>query len=201
MFIKKAYLILLTATVIFSVIFLYNEILKAHCDTLDGPVVNACKKSLETGNINYTLIWVQQQDEGIIRESFDKTLEVRALSPKAKDLADMNFFETVVRIHRSSEGAAYDGLKPAGSVIDPSIVAGDKAIETGTMKDVEKLVFDALHKKMESHFNEVLEKKNFDPNDVRAGREYVKSYVDYIHFVESIYKSSSENSEIHHMEH
>jgi len=201
MFIKKTYLILLAAIVIISVIFLYNEILTAHCDTLDGPVVNACRKSLETGNVNHSLIWVQEQDEGIIRESFDKTLEVRVLSPKAKDLADMNFFETVVRIHRSGEGASYDGLKPAGSVIDPSISAGDKSIETGTMKDVEKLVFDALHKKIESHFNEVLEKKNFDPNDVRSGREYVKAYVEYIHFVESIYKSASDKSEIHHMEH
>lgn len=28
----------------------------AHCDTLDGPVVSAARKALDTGNINYALV-------------------------------------------------------------------------------------------------------------------------------------------------
>lgn len=27
----------------------------AHCDTLDGPVVSAARKALETGNVNHAL--------------------------------------------------------------------------------------------------------------------------------------------------
>ena len=31
-----------------------------HCDTRDGPVVRAAKKALETGNLNYVLIWIKR---------------------------------------------------------------------------------------------------------------------------------------------
>jgi hypothetical protein len=30
----------------------------AHCDTMEGPVIKAARKALETGNINLVLIWV-----------------------------------------------------------------------------------------------------------------------------------------------
>ncbi|MFH0795209.1 MAG: DUF6448 family protein, partial [bacterium] len=36
---------------------------KAHCDTLDGPVVAAARKALDSGDVNLILIWVQKQDE------------------------------------------------------------------------------------------------------------------------------------------
>jgi len=201
MFTKKLFFIFSIIVSIILVILIYNELTIAHCDTLDGPVVAACKKSLETGNINHALIWVQEADEPLIKESFEKTLKVRSLSDASRELADMNFFETVVRIHRKGEGASYDGLKPAGSNTDPSIAAGDRAIETGSIKDSEKILFDALHNRLELLFKEVLEKKNFDPNDIHGGREYVKAYVEYIHFVESIYNSSAGKQEHQHIEH
>src|SRR5512139_635084 len=113
MFAKKTLLFLFTTAVLVSAVLLYYEISRAHCDTLDGPVVAACVKSLETGNVNYVLIWVQDKDEQVIKESFSKTLNVRKLGGEAKELAEMNFFETVVRVHRSGEGAPYTGLKPA----------------------------------------------------------------------------------------
>ncbi len=100
----------------------------AHCDTLDGPVVVAAQKALDTGDVNPVLIWVQEKDEAQIREAFNKTLSVRKLSPEANDLADMYFFEMLVRVHRAREGAPYTGLKPAG--LDRGAVgAADKALE------------------------------------------------------------------------
>jgi hypothetical protein len=75
--------------------------LYAHCDTLDGPVVKAAQKALETGDVNLVLIWVQKKDEAEIKRAFDQTLAVRKQSAEAKALADMYFFETLVRIHRA----------------------------------------------------------------------------------------------------
>ena len=34
----------------------------AHCDGVDGPVVAAARKALETGNVNHALIWVGPKD-------------------------------------------------------------------------------------------------------------------------------------------
>ena len=79
----------------------------AHCDGMDGPVVKAAQKALETGNLNLILTWVQKKDESEVRRMFEKTLAVRKLSPEARELADRYFFETVVRLHRAGEGAPY----------------------------------------------------------------------------------------------
>ncbi len=77
----------------------------AHCYTMNGPVVIAAQKALESGDVNVILVWVQKNDEAEIKAAFNKTLAVRTLSPEAKKLADMYFFETLVRIHRAGEGA------------------------------------------------------------------------------------------------
>jgi hypothetical protein len=94
-------------------------IASAHCDTLDGPVVMTAKAALEKGDVTPVLKWVRKEDEKEIREQFKKTLTVRAKGPEAKELADMYFFETLVRIHRAGEGAPYTGLKSAGMVEPP----------------------------------------------------------------------------------
>jgi len=39
----------------------------------------------------------------------------------------------MARIHRAGEGAPYTGLKPAGSEVDPGILASDGALETGSV--------------------------------------------------------------------
>jgi hypothetical protein len=39
----------------------WNRSVAAHCDTLDGPVVGASRKALESGNINLVLIWIQKK--------------------------------------------------------------------------------------------------------------------------------------------
>ncbi len=60
----------------------------AHCDGMDGPVVKAAKKALETGNVSLVLIWVQEQDEEAIKEAFNRAIAVRKLSPEAMEMAE-----------------------------------------------------------------------------------------------------------------
>src|SRR5450756_1585862 len=69
-----------------------------HCDGLDGPVVKAARQALVTGNVKLVLIWVQASDEAELRKAFAKTIAVRKLNSEAKELADLYFFETLVRI-------------------------------------------------------------------------------------------------------
>ena len=95
---------------------LMQGISDAHCDTLDGPVVLTAKSALEKGDITPVLKWVRKTDEKEIQELFNKTLIVRKQGKEAGELADMYFFETLVRIHRAGEGAPYTGLKAAGAV-------------------------------------------------------------------------------------
>lgn len=165
--------------------------LNAHCDTMNGPVVTAAKKALETGNVSLVLIWVQKKDEADIRAAFQKTLAVRKLSAEARNLADMYFFETLVRVHRAGEGVPYTGLKPAETVVDPGIAAADKSLETGSPEALLKHLTEAVQGGVHHQFEQVLQKKNFKADDIQAGREYVKAYVEFIHYVERLYQAAS----------
>ncbi len=159
----------------------------AHCDTFDGPVIQAAKKALETRNADLVLIWVQKDDEAKIKEAFEKTLEVRKLNPQAQELADMYFFETLVRIHRSGEGAPYTGIKPAGAEVEPGIAAADKAIEDATVDNLVRGISIQVDNEIRQRFNNVMAKKKLVKQSVGAGREYVKAYVEFIHYVEKLY--------------
>ena len=161
----------------------------AHCDTLDGPVVAAARKSLDTGNVNPVLIWVQKKDEAEIRKQFDKTVAVRKASAQARELADMYFFETLVRIHRAGEGAGYTGLKPAGK-IEPPIAAADKSLESGKLQEVAQLILKRMEQGLHRNFDAMMKKKKYDPNDVAAGRAFASAYVEYTHYVERLYDAA-----------
>jgi len=163
----------------------------AHCDGLDGPVVKAAQRALDMRNPAFALIWVQAKDEPEIRTAFERTLAVRALSPSAKELADRFFFETLVRVHRAGEGAPFTGLKPAGLNLGPAIPAADSAIEQGSVESVVRLLTVAMQEQLREHFNEVVSAKAFMPDDVTAGRAYVKAYVEFIHYVERVYEAST----------
>jgi len=162
----------------------------AHCDGLDGPVVKAAQRALATRNPALVLIWVQEKDEPEIRKAFEQTLAVRELSPQARELADRFFFETLVRVHRAGEGAPFTGLKPAGRDLGPAIPAADEAVRVGSVEPVRHLLTVAIQDRLRHQFGEVMATKTFQPDDVAAGREYIKAYVEFIHFVERLYDST-----------
>jgi hypothetical protein len=195
---SKNFIIIITTLIISVIIISFApKFASAHCDTMDGPVIQAAKKALETGNVNLVLIWVQPDDEVVIKKSFEKTLAVRKLSPEAKELGDMYFFETLVRIHRAGEGEPYTGIKPSGTDLGPIIPAADKALETGSGEALMGLINKAIYEGVHQHFQEALVKKTFDPNNVQAGREYVKAYVIFLHYVEEIYEATEKKLEGH----
>lgn len=171
--------------------------INAHCDGVDGPVVIDAKKALETENVDVVLIWVMEEYEDEIKDAFNKTLQVRKQSPEAQELADMYFFETLVRVHRQGEGAPYTGLKPAGRDLGPAITLADASIEKETLKELYELLTSNIHDGLHLYYDNVLRKKNFDKDNVDAGREFVESYVEFVHYVEAIYESAKTTNSGH----
>ena len=183
--------------IVFTVFFLMAGNVYAHCDTLDGPVVAAARKALNSGDVTPVLKWVATDDEQMIRAAFQKTLKVRKLGTQAQDLADMYFFETLVRIHRAGEGAPYTGLKP-GTNIDPAVALADKALESGSVDKLVNILSDAAAKGIRERFHRALKAKKHADESVAAGREFVESYVIFTHYVEGLHskiKSASEHHE------
>lgn len=188
---KKSTLVLAVLFVLSAMAISAPGVVSAHCDGMDGPVIVMAQKALETGNVTPVLIWVPKKDEAEVKKAFQDTLEVRKLSPKAKEIADMHFFETLVRIHRASEGEPFTGVKPAGRDLGPAIPAADKSIATGKLEPVGKLITGKIHEGLHARFEAVMAKKNFKPEDTQAGREYVEAYVKYLHYVEKLYEMAA----------
>ena len=158
----------------------------AHCDTLDGPVVKAARIALEKGDVTPLLKWVHADDERKIRVAFQKTLAVRAKGAEAKELADMYFFETLVRIHRAGEGAPYTGLKP-GETVDPAVALADKALESGSVDKLADVLTKAMANGIRERFQHAIETQEHTDDSVAAGREFVEAYVIFTHYVEGLH--------------
>lgn len=183
--------VLLVPFAVMGIAVLLSVQAHAHCDGMDGPVVKAAQAALDKDDVDLVLIWVRKNDEAEIRRAFDRTVNVRKLSPQAKELADTYFFETLVRLHRAGEGAPFTGLKPAGRDLGPAIPAADQALKSGDVTPLTNLLVDQMRTGLLERYKQVMAAKNFKIQDIDAGREYVERYVTFIHYVEGMYETAT----------
>jgi hypothetical protein len=159
----------------------------AHCDLLDGPVVKDARLALQAGDLAPALKWVAEEAEGEVRAAFAQALIVRGLGPAAEALADRYFFETLVRLHRQGEGAAYTGLKPAGTPVGPAVAEADRALETGSMEELARLIEVEIDHGLRRRFEHALALRRPAALGVERGRAYVAAYVEFVHYAERLH--------------
>jgi len=173
------------------------SVARAHCDTLDGPVVSDARAALDTGDVTPVLKWVDEDRAAEIRQAFAKTLAVRTLSAEARELADVYFFETLVRIHRAGEGAPYTGLKPAGAALEPGVAESDAALNSGNADELVRQATTAVAEGIHERFARASETRKHADDSVAAGREYVRAYVTFVHYVERIFADARADADHH----
>ena len=193
---KTAHVIILAALNV-AIAFSTASKATAHCDTLDGPVVADAKLALTKGDVTPVLKWVDKKSEKEVREAFAATRKVRVVGGDAERLADLHFFETVVRVHRAGEGEPFTGLKPAGT-IDPAFQAADRALSDGEIDQLAAELAKAVEEGARERFAAVVAKKKHAEESVEAGRAYVAAYIKYAHFIEAIHTISSPGAEGQH---
>lgn len=160
-----------------------------HCDTLDGPVVKAARAALQAGNVDLVLPYVHKDGEGEVRHVFQQVLEARKAGGPARDVADLYFFETVVRIHRAGEGAPYTGLKPAGLSEGPVIPVAERAIASGSPRELEDLLADAVREAVHHRFEQLQLLKRHADHGVDHAREYVEAMLGLEVFSHHLYEA------------
>jgi hypothetical protein len=184
----------LFSLMIISTLLLMPSTAAAHCDTMNGPVVTDAKIALRTGDVTPVLKWVRQADEREIRTAFERAMKVRALGPEAREFADNYFFETLVRVHRASEGEPYTGLKPEETQVEAVILRADQALQTGSPDRLVKQAASDVSEGIRQRFARVQEAASTANSSADEGRRYVAAYVDFIHYVESIHAASTGTS-------
>jgi hypothetical protein len=176
----------LVAIIAFLFILAQAQSARAHCDTMNGPVVTAARSAIEKGDATPVLKWVKKEHEQEVRTALALTLTVRKGGAEARDLADRYFFETVVRLHRAGEGAPYTGLKAADtSAAAAPIEQADDALSGSVDAFAGRLASHLVAGLRERHARVVSARAHADES-VEAGRRYVAAYVDYVHYVEAV---------------
>jgi Family of unknown function (DUF6448) len=161
---------------------------QAHCDTIDGPVAKAALAALDSGNVNLALPYAPAKAEGEIKAAFAESLKVRGLGPDAKALADRAFMETTVRLHRAGEGAAYTGLKPAGTDFGPAIPAAEHAVASGDLAQIKALLVEEVEHALHARFAHVREARQGAKaaETVPKARDRVRAELGFVTFVEGL---------------
>jgi len=175
-------------SIVFGSLFILLAALpaSAHCDSYDGPVIKDATRALETNNVNLVLKWITNEQEQEIIPLFNKTYNLKKGDKEVYAIVEKHFFETLVRLHRETEGAPYTGLKPAGST-KQIIQMTDKALAERDVDDFLATFNNHIDKVVREKYQKVAELDKVRDNSKKQGRAFVEAYVDYTHTVEAMH--------------
>lgn len=158
----------------------------AHCDSYDGPTIKDAVKALETNNVDLVLKWITTEQEKEIITLFNKTYALKSGDKEVYAIVEKHFFETLVRLHRETEGAPYSGLKPAGTT-KKIIQLSDQALESNDIDELLEKLNNHIGKVIRKNYEKVAALDKVKNDSPEKGREYVNAYVDYTHTIEAIH--------------
>ena len=158
----------------------------AHCDSYDGPVIKDATEALKMNNVNFVLKWITVEQEQEIIPLFNKTYRLKSGDKEVYALVEKHFFETLVRLHRETEGAPYTGLKPAGTT-KQIVQMTDNALKEGDVDDFLTKLNSHIDKVVREKYKKVAELNKVKDNSIEQGRAFVEAYVNYTHTVEALH--------------
>jgi hypothetical protein len=168
----------------------FPAITSAHCDAYDGPVITTARSALDNGNVTPVLKWVAPGHEDTVTVLFERVLEMREVNDTAAQIAETHFLETLVRLHRETEGETFTGLKPAGQQ-ERIVQEVDRAMADGNVDSLLNLVLADIREGITHRFEEAREAEENADQSVAAGREFVHAYVEFMHYVRRLHQTAA----------
>lgn len=168
------------------ILILSLQTASAHCDSYDGPVIKDAVEALKNNNVDLVLKWITEEQESEITSLFSKTYALKDGDYEVYEIVEKHFFETLVRLHRETEGAPFTGLKPAGSTIQ-IIQMTDRALLDDNIEDFIIKLDNHLNSVVREKYEKVAELDKVKNHSVAEGRAFVEAYVDYTHTIAAIH--------------
>lgn len=174
-------------TLVFILVtFIFIGKVSAHCDSYDGPVIKDALSALESNNVNLVLKWISNEQEKEITDLFNTVYTLKNQNKEIYALAEKHFLETLVRLHRETEGFPYTGLKEAGH-IKPIIKMSDDALENHKPDQLIVSLTNHISEVVKEKYEKVSQLQPVKENSSLIGRQYVEAYVDYVHTIEALH--------------
>ena len=159
-----------------------------HCDSMDGPVAQAARAALDQEDVDVILPYVQKSGEEEVRHAFGLAVKARVQGPEAREVADLFFLETEVRVHRAGEGAPFTGLKPAGLDVGPVIPAAERALETESCDELVDVLCQTIRTQVEDRHQQAMALKVHASEGVVSARAYVEAMLSLQVWAHGVYK-------------
>ena len=182
---KNSIVTILTIAILSFFMFTNIQTASAHCDSYDGPVIQDAEQALATNNVDLVFKWISTDQVKEVTDLFKKTYNLKKGDKEVYEIVKIHFFETLVRLHRETEGAPYTGLKPAGTT-KPIIYLSDKAIKDNDIESLLGKLNNHIASVVKEKYNKVSALNKTKNESVEKGREFVSAYVDYTHTLEAI---------------
>jgi hypothetical protein len=152
-------------------------------DVMQGPVVKAAKMALETGNVNYILIWLPEESENTLKNLLEKTCCKRSSRMNMQNQAYDWYFATVNRFFSASRLRDYLTVQFGGLPEKPLVLKVDKAIESGNFEEIRDIIPVSHEADAKQRFLHVMNMRNYPVNNIAAGRAYVSAFIDFNWYV------------------
>lgn len=163
-----------------------------HCDTLDGPVVVAARQALDVDDVDVVLPFVPGDGEDEVRAAFDLTRKARIQGPEARQVADLYFFDTVVRVHRRGESVPHTGLKPAGLDAGPVIPLAEDAVATGDPEPLIAFLQRAVRDEVQQRLDDVQSLAAGSGSGVPASRAYTSAMLGFLVWSHRLWRATTQ---------
>ena len=163
-----------------------------HCDTLDGPVVVAARQALDVDDVDVVLPFVPVDGEDEVRAVFDLTRKARDQGPEARRVADLYFFDTVVRVHRRGEGVPHTGLKPPGLDAGPVIPLAEVAVATGDAEPLIAFLQCAVRDEVQQRLADVRTLAGQAVTGVPAARAYTSAMLGFLVWSHRLWRATAQ---------
>ena len=158
-------------------------------DVMQGPVVKAAKMSLETGNVNYVLIWLPEESENSIKNLLEKTCCKHSSKMNMQNQAYDWYFATVNRFFSASRSRDYLTVQFGGLSEKPLVLKVDKAIESGNFEEIRDIIPVSHEADAKQRFQHIMNMRNYPVNNIQSGRAYVSAFFDFARYVHNLSSS------------
>jgi len=157
---------------------------------MEEQLVNDAKETLASGSVTPLLKWISDGQEPELLEAFATAQANRSSGEYARDSADKDFIETTVKLFRQREIAEFHGLQAAESSPGTIVAEADKALNTGDLASLVKIIKADVERGVTESFTKVSLAIRHKDESVEAGRVFVDAYIHYVHFVQDLYLNS-----------
>lgn len=155
-------------------------------DEMPGPVLKAAKIALETGNVNYILIWVPENYENTVKNLLEKTCCKRSSVLNTQKQAYDWYYETVNRLFSASRACDYLTYQSKAFAENPLVLKVYKAIESGNFEKIRDEIPVSYEADAQQRFLHVMNLRDYPVNNIAAGRSYVSAFFDFNRYVHDL---------------